>query len=335
MSQGIYTLANDKVFDQVVALINSIEENAGKDFPVIIFPYDDCTERLKTLTQKYPQVEVFEDQKIIQRWDEWVKDIWATHPTAAEKWLAVDGKPGIHRMGTHRRLCAFDGPLDHFIYMDADTLLLQSPNLIFKALERVDWVTYDFQHKDLSHAFDTSSFRLFELFPEDEIKSKVFCSGFFGAKRNIVDGQDIQFYLEKLSSGEAEVLYPMAPDQTVLNYFVLRKPISSVNLALSLPSDQVTGNSVTSPHFEEVRSKVLDKGVPLLYLHYIGISSKIFKRLCKGENIDFPYRDTFLHYRYLKAPEERPQFQGEPLSYKTSKKASLPKRFFRKLGLVK
>jgi hypothetical protein len=312
MKKGICTLANDYVFDQVVALINSIEVNAGKDLSIVIYPYDDCIERLKLLTHKYPQVEIYDDWEIIRRWDRWVEDIWSAHPTASAKWLAVNcGKPGIYRMGTHRRLCAFNGPLDRFIYMDADTLLLQSPDLVFQALNNVDWVTYDFQHKDLSHVFDIESPRLLTTFSQERIKSKVFCSGFFGTKRNIVSEEDICFYLENLSDGEAEILYPMAPDQTVLNYFVLRKPIPSMNLALSLPSSQVTGNSVTSLHFKELNGKILDKGVPLIYLHYIGISSKLIKRLCEGENIDIPYRDTFLHYRYLNSPEERPELRGE------------------------
>jgi len=29
---------------------------------------------------------------------------------------------------------------------------------------------------------------------------------------------------------------------------------------------------------------------------------------CSGENLDFPYRDIFLHYRYLYEPSQRPVF---------------------------
>ena len=37
---GIYTLANDAVYDQLVALLNSIEANYSKDIPVCVIPYD-------------------------------------------------------------------------------------------------------------------------------------------------------------------------------------------------------------------------------------------------------------------------------------------------------
>lgn len=53
-----------------------------------------------------------------------------------------------------------------------------------------------------------------------------------------------------------------------------------------------------------------DKGKRLTYLHYIGVSSSVFRRLCEGENLDCPYRDVFLHYRYLHEPENCPKFTG-------------------------
>lgn len=47
MSQGIYIFANDFVYHQVVALLNSIEVNAGEAFPVCIIPYDHKLDKIK------------------------------------------------------------------------------------------------------------------------------------------------------------------------------------------------------------------------------------------------------------------------------------------------
>lgn len=47
MTEGIYVLANDIVFDQLVAFLNSIEANAGKPYPVCIIPYDNRLEQVK------------------------------------------------------------------------------------------------------------------------------------------------------------------------------------------------------------------------------------------------------------------------------------------------
>ncbi len=307
---GICTLGNDRVYDQIVALINSIEVFAGPEMPVCIYPYDDQVERLREFAQSRPQVTLYNNTASIQRWDAWVEQLWATHPTARQRWDAV-GSAGVHRMGTHRRYCAFDGPFDRFLYMDADTLLLSNPSPVFKALEAYDWVTYDFQHKDLSHVYDVDSPWMEKLFSAEQLQRQAFCSGFYASRRGLFDPNQGQEILNWLISGEAAVLYPMAPDQTILNYLVMRRGVNSCNLALTLPPDQRTGNAVTSSHFTVNDHRVYDKGVPLLYLHYIGLSSKLFARLGRGENVDLPYRDLFLHYRYLHHPEHRPALAGK------------------------
>lgn len=307
---GICTLGNDRVYDQIVALLNSIEVFAGPEMPVCIFPYDDQVERLQELAAARPQVQVYGDTESIERWDKFVEQVWATHPTARERWRRA-GSTGIHRMGTHRRFCAFDGPFDRFLYMDADTLLLSPPDLVFDTLEHHDWVTYDFQHKDLSHVYDLASPLVELLFSGEDLHRQVFCSGFYGSRRDLFDPDQAQDLLHRLGDGEAEVLYPMAPDQTILNYLVMGRGVNSINLALTLPEGQRTGNSVTSSHFTVQNNRVYDRGIPLLYLHYIGLSSQLFARLCQGENLDLPYREMFLHYRYGHHPASRPALVGK------------------------
>lgn len=311
---GICTLGNDRVYDQIVALINSIEVFAP-GMSVCIYPYDNQVARLRELVRSRPHLTLYDDTASIQRWDAWVEQIWATHPTARQQWDAI-GSAGVHRMGTHRRFCAFDGPFDRFIYMDADTLLLSEPSPVFNALDEYDWVTYDFQHKDLSHVYDVNSGWMEQLFSAEQLQRQAFCSGFYASRQGLFDldhGQDI---LDWLKAGEAAVLYPMAPDQTILNYLVMRREVNSCNLALTLPTAQRTGNSVTSSHFTSENHRVYDKGVPLLYLHYIGLSSQLFARLCNGENVDLPYRDVFLHYRYLHDFENRPTLTGKLVTAK-------------------
>jgi hypothetical protein len=313
---GICTLGNDRVYDQLVALINSIEAFTGFQTPICIYPYDDRLERLRQFVAERPQVQLWENQTSIQRWDSFVKQIWATHPTARQQWQAL-GSTGIHRMGTHRRYCAFDGPFNRFLYMDADTLLLNSPNLIFKTLESHDWVTYDFQYKDLSHVYNLKVPQLKTLFSPEQLHQQTFCSGFYGSHQGMFTPDSGQNFVDRLQKGEAEVLYPMAPDQTILNYLVMAKGIKSCNLALSLPVDQRTGNSVTSYHFKVRDHRVYDRDIPLLYLHYIGVASHLFTRLCQGENVDFPYRNVFLYYRYLHDPASHPSLTGKLIPYQS------------------
>ncbi len=330
---GICTLANDRVYDQLVALLNSIEVNGGKALPVCVYPYDDNTERIKAEIAQRPNVELFDDREVIERWDNFAKSAWEPHPTAKERWLKA-GSRGYHRFGTHRRYCAFDGPFDRFIYMDGDTLLMSPLDRVFAQLDNYDCVVYDFQHKDITHVYEVTSPKLLEIFPQERLNQEIFCSGFYGSKKGLFDGERRNWLIEQLRAGEAEILYPMAPDQTIVNYMMMRSNFSIYNLALQLPKEERTGCCVTSPHFQALDNILYDKGKRLTYLHYIGLSSSLFTRLCSGENLDFPYRDIFLHYRYLYEPSQRPIFTDSPKPYQPPT-PTFWQKVTRKLGLGK
>ncbi|MEA5510563.1 hypothetical protein VB715_12385 [Crocosphaera sp. UHCC 0190] len=327
---GICTLANDRVYDQVIALLNSIEIILGKETPVCIYPYDDNTEKIAAAIVNRPQVQLYNDKVSMERWDNFAKMAWDTHPTAREQWQKA-GSQGYHRFGTHRRYCAFDGPFDRFIYMDADTLLMGPVDKIFDKLNDYDCIVYDFQHKDITHVYNESSEQLTQVFSEEKIKTEIFCSGFYGSKKDLFDEKQRQKLIESLKTGEAEILYPMAPDQTLINYMMMRSGSSIYNLALNLPQDKKTGCCVTSPHFESRDNLLYDRDKRLTYIHYIGMSSQIFKELCEGKNITFPYRDIFLYYRYYHEPENQPQFTTKPKPY--NQQPNLNQRVLKKLGL--
>jgi len=328
---GICTLANDRVYDQLMALLNSIEVSMGTDMPVCVYPYDDHTERIATEIARRPQVTLYSDRASMQTWDQFARDAWDTHPSARQRW-AKAGSKDYHRFGTHRRYCAFDGPFDRFIYMDADTLLLGDVTPIFQHLEQNDWVVYDFQYKDLTHVYETSSAKLEQVFSQERLESEIFCSGFYASKKNLFSAEQRQWLIAQLKNGDAEILYPMAPDQTLLNYMVMRSGVSSNNLARSLPSGEATGCCVTSSHFVERDHLLYDRGNRLIYLHYIGLSSKLFTQLCNGNPVQFPYRDLFLYYRYLHEPEKRPTFTLA--SHLAIQFPDLTRRVLRKFGLT-
>ncbi|NET69682.1 MAG: hypothetical protein F6K62_01070 [Sphaerospermopsis sp. SIO1G2] len=56
MERGIYTLANDTVYDQLVALLNSIEKNIGTHIPVCIIPYNDKLSKVELEINSRPNV---------------------------------------------------------------------------------------------------------------------------------------------------------------------------------------------------------------------------------------------------------------------------------------
>lgn len=330
---GICTLGNDRVYDQLVALLNSIEQRYGQDMPVCIYPYDQQIDRVATLVQQRPQVQLYQDAASIAQWDQFVRQVWDAHPTARQRWGVNDpNDPNYyHRVGTHRRFCAFDGPFDRFLYLDADTLLLDAVDYIFAALDDYDWVVYDYQYKDLTHVYESNAAQLTQIFSPERLAREIFCSGFYAAKSGLFSQEVRATLLATLQAGEAEILYPMAPDQTILNYMVMKGNLAAMNLSQTLPVDRRTGNSVTSEHFEQRGDRLFDRGKPLTYLHYIGLSSSLFRRVSTGENLDFPYRDLFLHYRFLKEPG--PTFSGQPTPYNAPPRLS--DRLMQKLGALR
>lgn len=338
MMDGIYTLANDVVYDQLVALLNSIEANAGKAYPVCIIAYDDNLEKVRTEVARRSNVTLLEDQSLFEFWEDYSYDVWKTHPTALETWKDRGITTRFYRVGENHRYCAFDeaAPFDRFIYLDADTLVLGPISPFFDALDHPgnDFVVYDFQFKDPSHIFNLNSDRLISLFPQGQVSRDIFCSGCYAARKGCFSREQLTWLVSQLKEGDSDILYLGAPNQSVLNYMVTKSGLKVHNLAFHLPPEKVSGNSVTSSHFQAVNHVLYDKEARLIYLHFIGISSKIFRRLCMGENLDFPYRDIFLHYRYLRDPQEQPQFVGKPVSYKPQP-PSLSTRILKKLGLAR
>lgn len=334
MIEGIYTLANDKVFDQLVALLNSIQTNAGKDYPVCVIAYDDATKRVEQEIAKRANVTFLNNKGFFNSWEDFSYQAWQGHPNALEIW-SKQGISGVNRIGMNRRYSAFDSaaPFDKFLYFDADVLVLNSLAYLFEQLDQSDFIVYDFQYKDPSHIYDINSPKLHKVFSKGRLETEIFCAGFYGGRKGLFTPEQREWLVQQLNKGEGEILYYSAPNQSLLNYMKMRLNIPVYNFALELPADKRTGCSVTSSHFEMADYRLFDKGEQLTYLHYIGIGSSVFKRLCQGENIDFPYRDIFLHYRYLHEPEQRPVFKDESFSYQPAP-LTLPQRIAQKLGFM-
>lgn len=335
MTDGIYTLANDVVYNQLVALLNSIEVNCGADMPVCIIAYDDRLDRVRAEVETRKNVTLLNNPQLFSRWEEFSRQVWKAHPQALKIWQEK-GLSDVYRIGMNRRYCAFDAeaPFDKFIYLDADILVMDSLETVFNQLENNNFVVYDFQYKDPSHIYNLKSPKLPEVFEQSRIKSEIFCAGMYASKRGMFFTEETRNWLvSKLEEGEADVLYMNAPNQSVLNYMTMRAGIPVYNLSLNLPKNQTTGCAVTSAHFETREQVLYDKEKRLTYLHYIGLSSKLFDRVCAGENLDFPYRDIFLHYRYLHEPDKYPQFTGKPKPYDPP--PSLTTRVLRKFGLTR
>lgn len=300
MKDGIYILANDVVFDQLVALLNSIEMNISPEIPICIIPYNDRLDKVRSEIATRPQVSLFENQASIERWESFAAQVWKSHDRAQQAWSERQ-LPEVYRVEMHRKLCCFDGEFDRFVYFDADTLALSPLDPIFQKLEQYDWVTNDYQYSsDVKYIFDSPE--LSKVFDAETLKAKIFCAGWFASKKDIFTDEILRSLLTSLHSGEVDLLALWGTDQSLMNYMVLRSGISYYNFA----AIGTAPGSHWSSTFEERDRILYDRGRPLTYLHYMSIPSSAFTRLCQGEEATIPYRELFLHYRYLKSPQDRP-----------------------------
>ena len=74
MVDGIYTLANDVVCNQLVALLNSIELHAP-ELPVCVIAYDYQLKRVREAIASRPNVTLLDDAALFSRWEDFSRDV--------------------------------------------------------------------------------------------------------------------------------------------------------------------------------------------------------------------------------------------------------------------
>lgn len=308
---GIYTISSDMVYDQVIALLNSIEVNVGSEIPVCIIPYNEVPQRIKQEISARPNVTIFEDWDAIRRWDEFAEEVWAAHPRANRTDLPL---PGWYRSHVHRRFAAFDGPFEKFVVFDADTLVMKPLDDVIEKLNTYDFVFNDWEHikPEAVAALNISLIEKTGLYGRDEVRSKLHCGSFFGSKRGIFNPQELAELKKRLiEDREIEWINGKGwwDDGFLLSYLTLRSDRPLFNFTLSPNAHERTGNCADADPFVNIDNVLYNQDgmKPILRIHYMNYSSKDFARLSQGEDVNIPHRDVFLHYRFLKEQQNKPQ----------------------------
>ncbi|MBD1879925.1 Npun_R2821/Npun_R2822 family protein [Coleofasciculus sp. FACHB-T130] len=319
MKNGIYLLANDKVYDQVVALLNSIKANYSQNIPVCIIPFNEKTDLIEKEIVKRNNVFLFENKKSIEKWENFITEVHKIYYTS----LSEIKIKKTEVLNMHRKYCAFDGPFEKFIYLDSDTLVFQPLDHVFSKLEKYDFVVHDFQRKTAIKKGTISNF--LEVFKdvyesEDALAERIHCAGFWGSKQNLIDEKDLDIFIKELANNEVKIFGEWLSEQRILNYMTLKKRFDLYNFTLDEKSEYKTGVCVTSPHFKEKNHILFDQEKRLTYLHYMGVKNDRFERLCRVAQLNFPlkniyiklsdklldwqissipYKNVFLYYRFL------------------------------------
>ncbi|AMW27515.1 Npun_R2821/Npun_R2822 family protein [Arthrospira platensis] len=310
-SCGIYTLANDVVFDQLVAFLNSVEVNVSPDIPVCIIPYDDRMEQVQKEIGDRPNVSIYEDQQEIQRWEDFAKEVWLNHPLASEK---SDARLVSSRIRFQIKMVAFQGDFDKFVFYDADTLAMKPVDDIFLKLDTYDFVFNDWEHaKTRLTALDIPRIEATGELTESQIRPKLHCSSFFASQNGLFSTEEVNQLKNRLIQNREIEWINGISDAFLFSYLTLRG-YSIFNYTLSPNGQDRTGNCADADPFVN-QDNVLynEQGLkPIHRIHYMNFSAADFARVSKGEDVNIPHRDVFLHYRFLKQPNAKPSNFAEP-----------------------
>lgn len=312
--KGIYTLANDTVYDQLVALLNSIDKNVNNNISICVIPYDEKLNLIKAEISKRPNIFLFDDNDSIKRWETFSKEVWESHPAAKKK-----KKSWLYAGHTIRKFCAFDGVFERFVFYDVDSLAMKPLDKMFEKLNKYDFVFDDWEFaKPDEHAMVRYSIiEETRLFRKEDVKPKMHGMDFFGSKKGVFSSEEF-FKLRKrlIENREIEWVNPRGlwDDVYLFAYMTFRSGRHLFNFTQSSDWSNRTGNCANADTFIE-KDHVLynQEGMkPIHRIHYMGYRPADFKRLSSGEDVDIRYRNIFLYYRFISASEKCPEKVKKP-----------------------
>ncbi|BAY39106.1 hypothetical protein NIES2111_34560 [Nostoc sp. NIES-2111] len=274
MSRGIYIIANDKVIDQAIALLNSIRLHDA-DTPVVMIPYDNNYHKIADILNKYYGVQLYSDLAFI---DELSQKL---HETFGGRFFA--------RPNQFRKQACWFGPFDEFLYIDTDIVVFEKIIDNLNYLAQVDFICCDYQHSGGIKNVFTSKVLEDKVFTEAEVKD-IFNGGFWGSKKNLISADDLYAtFSECAAHPEYFDFSQKTSDQPIINYMLLKRIPRRFNIVRR--EGKAPGNWAGSPQFQTQGHLVFDPNVnqPLQYLHWAGI------RIQPG----CPYWEIWEHYRNL------------------------------------
>ncbi|OCQ97850.1 methionine synthase [Oscillatoriales cyanobacterium USR001] len=273
MNRGIYIVANNKVMENAIALLNSIRFY-NQEVPIFLIPFNDDYHKIAAKLSNLHGVKLFPNLKFIEEFTKQVATIFDRN------FLALP-----HKM---RKLAVWFGPLDEFIYIDTDIIVFEDIAINLNKLSEVDFFCCDYHHANekLRNIF-SPCVKEKHIFTEQELED-VFNSGFWASRKAIITEQQMYEILRECSQHREYFDFTQnVTDQPILNYLVLKLIAKRYNLVKT--GQQEPGSWAGSQHFQEKDYILYDRGKRLKYLHWAGIN---IKSGC-------PYWKLWKHYRYL------------------------------------
>ncbi len=125
-TRGVYFLANDGVFDIAAAFLSSFRAS-NPEVPLCLIPFNSSVQKLSELSSRY-NFSVYSDEDLLSTCDQMSKRFHGT----------VNGQ--------YRKLAAWHGEYDEFVYIDSDTIVLEDVCFVFDFLKYFSFIV---SHSDM------------------------------------------------------------------------------------------------------------------------------------------------------------------------------------------
>ncbi|MDJ1185635.1 Npun_R2821/Npun_R2822 family protein [Roseofilum casamattae] len=289
MTAGIYIVANDKVKENAIALLNSIRLR-DREIPVYMIPFNEAYHDTAAILAEKHDVRVFPDLELLETFTQNIAEIFD------RDFLALPNKM--------RKLVAWFGPLDEFLYIDTDIIIFEKISERLSYLSDYGFLCCDYHHsgRGINDIFSPKVIDQ-SIFTSEELQD-VFNSGFWGSTKAALSEETMYSLLKECAAHRNYFDFSSnVTDQPILNYIILKAIPKRLNL-VKLP-EGIPGSWAGSNHFEERDRILYDKGKPLMYLHWAGMPMR------NGG----PYRELWRYYRYLgeaNPPADPPAPKSEP-----------------------
>ncbi|MEM8806899.1 MAG: Npun_R2821/Npun_R2822 family protein [Cyanobacteria bacterium P01_G01_bin.38] len=286
MSRGVYIVANEKVADNAIALLASLRLH-DPEVPVYLIPFDQNYQQVFETLHRLYQVKLFPDLAFLESLTQKIGEIFP------RDFLALPNKM--------RKLAAWFGPLDEFLYIDTDILFFEPVSDTLTYLNEADFICcdYHFKGRKLRDVFASTAIEQ-GVFPA-EIVRDVFNSGLWGSKKSALSLSQLYERLQECAQHREYFDFAGGTtDQPIMNYLVLKTIPHRLNITQVKPDE--TGSWGGMSHFQERDHMLYDGDRRLRYLHWAGTPMR------PGG----PYRSLWEYYRYLDddAPRPKPNSSG-------------------------
>lgn len=271
MKRGIYFMANDRVIEHAIALVNSIRAY-DRSTAIVLIPYDAEHAAVSRLMNEQYGIETFENQDVLA----WIDD-------------QLDhcfGAGFFRRPGNFRKQACWFGPFEEFLYLDADIVVFEPIVNLLDHLDRVDFVCCDDQHcGGLAHVFGEA---IRERLGDEDLR-QVFNGGLWGARSgNIGERELTATWSEAARHPQWFDFSRGGSDQPILNFLVLSRFASRRNLFVGGQAPRMWAGT---PGLRWNGSQLIDPAVdrPARFLHWAG------RPIGPGG----PYWQVWRHFREL------------------------------------